>query len=59
MLFNTLADVTTIGGLLTELGTIISSCMTIFTGNWILMAVLVVSVGLPILASVFSLIRNR
>ena len=47
-----------IGELITELGTIISSCMTVITGNWLLFAVVVVAVGIPILGAVLSLLKN-
>lgn len=59
MLFNTLADVTTMSGLISELGSIITACFNIFTGNWLLMGVLIVAVGVPILGAVFSLIKSR
>lgn len=58
MFFNSFLAVTDIPSLLTELGGIISACMSIFTSNWILTGLLVVSVGIPILAAVFSLISH-
>lgn len=53
-----LSAVTSITGLLSELSGVITACMDIFTGNWLLLGLLGVTVGIPVLGSVFSLISH-
>lgn len=58
MFVNSLLAVTSMSGLISELADIITACMSIFTANWILTGLLVVSVGIPVLIAVFSLISH-
>lgn len=59
MIFNTFMDISDMGGLITEVGSIFTSCFNFLMGNWLLRGVIVVAVGIPVIAAVFSLIKSR
>lgn len=59
MNFITFLAATGFGDLITELSTIITSCFNLITGNWLLFALLAVSVGLPVFGAIFSFFKNR